>query len=73
MLTSETKVRERKSILSGLKDGRIDVLIGTHAVLSPELEFNNLALTIVDEEHRFGADQKELLAAYDRPAPITCL
>ena len=66
LLTSETKVRERKSILSGLKDGRIDVLIGTHAVLSPELEFNNLVLTIVDEEHRFGADQKELLAAYDR-------
>lgn len=62
LLTSETKKRERSKILKGISDGSIDILIGTSSVLSNELEFRNLALTIVDEEHKFGSEQKELLA-----------
>jgi len=66
LLTGEVKARERKTILAGLADGSINILIGTHAVLSKELVFKNLGLTIVDEEHRFGAKQKELLEAFDK-------
>lgn len=66
LLTGEVKAKERKEILKGLEDGSIDILIGTHAVLSPDLSFKNLGLTIVDEEHRFGAQQKELLEAFDK-------
>lgn len=66
LLTSETKARERKKILTGLEDGSISILIGTHAVLSDNLTFQNLALTIVDEEHRFGAAHKSLLDSFDK-------
>lgn len=66
LLTSDTKAKERKAILAGVEDGSIDILIGTHAVLSPDLGFSNLGLTIVDEEHRFGAEQKGLLEAFDK-------
>lgn len=66
LLTSEAKAAERKRILKGVSNGDIHVLIGTHSVLSPELEFQNLGMTIVDEEHRFGAHQKELLESYDK-------
>lgn len=66
LLTSETKAKERKAILAGLADGSINILIGTHSVLSSELEFNDLGLTIVDEEHRFGTAQKALLEAYGK-------
>lgn len=66
LLTGETKKRERNKILKGLIDGTIDILIGTSSVLSNELEFRNLALTIVDEEHKFGSEQKELLAEKNR-------
>lgn len=66
LLTSETKGNARKKILEGLVDGSINILIGTHAVLSPELQFHNLVLSIVDEEHRFGTVQKSLLAEFDK-------
>lgn len=66
LLTGDTKAKERKAILAGVEDGSIDILIGTHAVLSRDLEFSNLGLTIVDEEHRFGAEQKGLLEAFDK-------
>lgn len=66
LLTSDVKAKERKAILAGIGDGSIDILIGTHSVLSPDLEFNNLGLTIVDEEHRFGTEQKGWLEAFDK-------
>lgn len=66
LLTGDTKTKERKAILAGVEDGSIDILIGTHAVLSPDLGFSNLGLTIVDEEHRFGAEQKGLLETFDK-------
>ena len=66
LLTGETKAKERRSILAGLADGSIHILVGTHAVLSKELNFKALGMTIVDEEHRFGAGQKELLEKFDK-------
>jgi len=58
LLTGETKKKERKEILMALKNGKIDVLIGTHAILASDIEFSKLGLTIVDEEHKFGTQQK---------------
>ena len=66
LLTGETKAKERRDVLAGLADGSIHILVGTHAVLSKELDFKALGMTIVDEEHRFGASQKELLEKFDK-------
>jgi len=52
---------ENKIVLEALKDGKVDVLIGTHRVLSADVVFKDLGLVIVDEEHRFGVVQKERL------------
>ncbi len=50
-------------ILKGLKSGQIDIIIGTHRLLSKDIEFNKLGLLIVDEEHRFGVEHKEKIKA----------
>lgn len=60
-LNSDTKTKEKKRIYKGLEDGTIDVVIGTHAILSDKVIFKNLALIVVDEEHRFGVKQREKL------------
>jgi transcription-repair coupling factor (superfamily II helicase) len=54
---------EQRAVLSGLVDGSVDVVIGTHRVLSKDVNFKNLGLLIVDEEHRFGVKHKERLKA----------
>lgn len=66
LLTSETKVRERKKILADLADGKIHAIIGTHSVLSTDLVFDRLGMTIIDEEHRFGTQQKQLMDSFAR-------
>ena len=58
-LSRDITVRKRKEILSQLKDGHIDIIIGTHALLQGSIEFQHLGLLIIDEEHRFGVRQKE--------------
>lgn len=60
-LNSDTKAKERKRILKELENGEIDTLIGTHSLLSDKVVFNKLALIVVDEEHRFGVNQREKL------------
>ena len=52
---------EQKKIVEGLRDGTVDVVIGTHRLLSKDVAFKNLGLLIVDEEHRFGVKHKERL------------
>jgi len=52
---------DRKRILEELHDGKIDILVGTHALLGGELKWKNLGLVIIDEEQKFGVKQKELL------------
>jgi transcription-repair coupling factor (superfamily II helicase) len=51
--------REQKAVVQGLKQGTVDVVIGTHRLLSKDIEFKNLGLLVVDEEHRFGVAHKE--------------
>jgi transcription-repair coupling factor (superfamily II helicase) len=53
--------KEVKAALEGLAAGRIDLVIGTHKLLQPDVKFSNLGLVIIDEEHRFGVRQKERL------------
>jgi transcription-repair coupling factor (superfamily II helicase) len=52
---------EQRTVLAGLKDGTTDLVIGTHRLLSPDVEFKDLGLLVVDEEHRFGVRHKERL------------
>ncbi|WP_081152340.1 ATP-dependent DNA helicase RecG [Niastella vici] len=61
MLTGSTKTRERKEILKELEEGSIHFLIGTHALLEDTVQFKNLGLAIVDEQHRFGVAQRARL------------
>ncbi|MEJ2056223.1 MAG: transcription-repair coupling factor [Desulfofustis sp.] len=51
--------RQQKQILAGLADGSIDIVIGTHRLLSKDVVFNDLGLLVIDEEHRFGVSHKE--------------
>lgn len=51
--------KETEQVLKALQDGRIDIVIGTHKLFSKEVQFKNLGLLIIDEEHRFGVKQKE--------------
>ncbi|MCP5277177.1 MAG: transcription-repair coupling factor [Thiobacillus sp.] len=53
--------KEINAALEGLKDGRIDLVIGTHKLLQKDIRFKNLGLVVIDEEHRFGVRQKERL------------
>lgn len=60
-LNSDIKQKDRKQLLKELKDGEVDILVGTHAVFSSDVEYSNLGIVVVDEEHKFGVSQKEKL------------
>lgn len=62
-----------KEVLARVSEGKVDVLIGTHRVLSKDVRFKDLGLIVVDEEHRFGVDQKEKLKAYKTTTPVLTL
>lgn len=62
LLLSSTKAKEKREIKQGLKDGTIDLVIGTHAIIQNDVEFKNLGLVITDEQHRFGVGQRMSLA-----------
>ena len=53
--------KEQQSTLEGLKEGKVDILIGTHRLLSKDVQFKDLGLLVIDEEHRFGVTAKEKL------------
>ncbi len=63
LLTSRTNHGDRKRILSQLADGQADIIIGTHSLIQEEVKFFNLGLTVIDEQHRFGVDQRAALRA----------
>jgi len=63
LLTGRVKAAERKQLLAELAEGKIDILIGTHAVISEGVKFKNLRLAVVDEQHRFGVRQRAALRA----------
>lgn len=53
--------KEKKNIKDELKEGKIDILVGTHAIIQDDVEFNNLGIVITDEQHRFGVGQRSKL------------
>ena len=59
LLTGSTKAKDRKEILSKLKSGDIDTIIGTHALFSKDVEYYDLGLCIIDEQHKFGVNQRK--------------
>lgn len=58
LLTGSTKQKERPAILEGLAEGSVDILVGTHAVLEDNVQFRNIGLVVIDEQHRFGVVQR---------------
>lgn len=61
ILTGSSKTAERREIHKGLEDGSIGVIVGTHALIEDNVSFKNLGLAIVDEQHRFGVEQRSKL------------
>ncbi len=61
LLTSSTKTKERRELLEQLKNGVIDIVVGTHALIQDDVHFHNLGLVIIDEQHRFGVKQRKTL------------
>lgn len=61
LLVGKTKTSERKQILAALQAGEVDLIIGTHALIEEEVQFANLGLVIIDEQHRFGVEQRGVL------------
>ena len=61
LLTGSSKTAERREIHAGLEDGSIGILVGTHALIEDNVIFKNLGLAIIDEQHRFGVEQRAKL------------
>ena len=66
LLTGRDKGRARESILMGLLDGSIHMVVGTHAIFQDTVEYRNLAMVVIDEQHRFGVGQRLMLARKGR-------
>ncbi len=69
LLTGRDKGHAREAILMGLLDGSIDIVIGTHAIFQDSVNYRNLALAVIDEQHRFGVSQRLLLTQKGRRTP----
>ena len=68
LLLGKMKKKDRSPIISGLKNGNIPIVIGTHALIQKDVSFRNLGLVIIDEQHRFGVNQRSsLLEKGDNP------
>ena len=63
ILTGREKGRARDSVLMGLADGTVDILVGTHAIFQEKVAYKNLGLAVIDEQHRFGVSQRLLLSS----------
>lgn len=61
LLTGIVKGKKRREVLSGIADGSIQILVGTHALIEPTVKFHNLGLVVIDEQHRFGVKQRAML------------
>jgi ATP-dependent DNA helicase RecG len=61
LLTNRTSAPERKRIAEGLRTGTVDILVGTHALIYEGVDFKRLGLAVIDEQHRFGVEQRDLL------------
>ena len=61
LLTGIVKGKKRKEVTDGLIDGSIHIVVGTHAIIEDKIQFNNLGLAVIDEQHRFGVAQRAKL------------
>ena len=68
-LTGIVKGKRRQAVLNGLADGSVKILVGTHAIIEDSVQFNNLGLAVVDEQHRFGVAQRAKLWAKNHQPP----
>jgi len=69
LLTGRDKGKARESILMGLIDGSIDIVVGTHAIFQDAVAYKNLAMVVIDEQHRFGVGQRLMLTQKGRRTP----
>jgi len=69
LLTGRDKGRAREGILMGLLDGSLDIVVGTHAIFQDAVAYKDLALAVIDEQHRFGVGQRLLLTQKGRVTP----
>lgn len=70
LLTGSTRKRQREEIHAGLLDGSLQLLIGTHALLEDTVQYKQLGLAIIDEQHRFGVAQRARLWRKTPPHPM---
>ena len=61
LLTGRLRARERQAVLDGLASGSVDIVVGTHALLTDDVKFRSLGAVIIDEQHRFGVEQRATL------------
>jgi ATP-dependent DNA helicase RecG len=69
-LTGNIKAQGRKELLKNLADGTINIIAGTHALFSKDVEYKNLKLVVIDEQHRFGVTQRSLIMAKGQEAGL---
>ncbi|MCS5683645.1 MAG: ATP-dependent DNA helicase RecG [Acidimicrobiales bacterium] len=70
LLTSRTTAGERRRIVDGLAEGTVDILIGTHALIQEGVEFASLGAVVIDEQHRFGVEQRAALREKNRDETV---
>ena len=73
LLTGKVKGKKRKEVLENLKNGSINILVGTHALIEDNVEFNNLGYVVIDEQHRFGVEQRLTLTNKNKNADILAM
>ncbi len=69
ILTGSSKAKERRTALEGIAAGEVDILIGTHALIEDKVQFQNLGFVVIDEQHRFGVEQRARLWTKNRRPP----
>jgi len=66
-ISGSTTKKMKEDVIRQMKTGTVDIVIGTHSLIQEDIEFKNLGLAIIDEQHRFGVKQREILKSYNSP------
>jgi ATP-dependent DNA helicase RecG len=69
ILTGSSKAKERRASLEGIASGEVDILVGTHSLIEDGVQFNNLGYVVIDEQHRFGVEQRAKLWTKNQQPP----